>query len=293
MRALAFLVGHTALAFPVAQTFYGAVARNTGLTRQAENTALEQLFLSLHQLSALEYLRAAPSKADVGRVGIVAWYYGIYYAARAMLVAQTGAAAENHSGTANEWDQLFGQTSLVMAPFALRVTSLVSAATDAELAVLRRGLRHDLQQPPVTADEAHGACCGYLSGSADWYRWRTCTALRRDREFRALGVADFRTRAARELRDRRLAGKTVGFVHQAYRYRGKANYREALFLAYGSTTETLLTAFVDDLRTVLHAFLGMAGAHVERRLGTTVWTEFVDDVEANRAFSLSPRTVWA
>ena len=52
----------------------------------------------------------------------------------------------------------------------------------------------------------------------------------------------------------------MGFVHQASRYRGKANYREALFLQYGKSTATILDGFVADQVIVLRAFLAMAGA---------------------------------
>ena len=85
----------------------------------------------------------------------------------------------------------------------------------------------------------------------------------------------------------------MGFLHQAARYRGKANYREALFLAYGHSTETLLKGFVADQATVLRAFLAMAGAFASRKLGKTLWAEFVDDVDANRAFSTSAASVWS
>ena len=70
----------------------------------------------------------------------------------------------------------------------------------------------------------------YLSGSAKWYAWKTTEEVRKSPAYKALGVSDFRTKAARSLRDACLSPRTMGFVHQASGYRGKANYREALFL---------------------------------------------------------------
>jgi hypothetical protein len=116
--------------------------------------------------------------------------------------------------------------------------------------------------------------------------------LRQAKEFKALGVRDFRKKAAQRLRDQRLGRKSVGFLHQAIRYRGKANYREALFLGYGPSTETLLAGYVDDLATVLSGFVIMAGAFVVHRLGQPLWDDFVADVESRRAFSLSARPIW-
>ncbi|MDZ4086937.1 MAG: hypothetical protein U1E69_09050, partial [Tabrizicola sp.] len=144
-----------------------------------------------------------------------------------------------------------------------------------------------------TKDDAVGAAVGYLSGSARWYAWRTEESLKLNRAFKELEVENFRTKQAQILRDQWLGRKSVGFVHQASRYRGKANYREALFLAYGSSTEGSLTGFVDDMYVVLKGFLAMAGAFASRKLGNQLWSEFVTDVDAKRAFTASPNEVWS
>ena len=85
----------------------------------------------------------------------------------------------------------------------------------------------------------------------------------------------------------------MGFLHQASRYRGKANYREALFLAHGRATDAALEGFVANQVVVLRAFLAMAGAFASRKLGKSLWGEFVADVEAQRAFTTSAASVWA
>jgi hypothetical protein len=226
-------------------------------------------------------------------MGIVTWYYGIYYAASGMIAAQDGSLQNDHASTANSWDRHFAARALAMPPFGLRLTTLEEKAYKAEVAQLRNGNNSDLRTAPTNPDEAHGACCAYLSGSAGWYKWRTEEDLRQSRDFKDLGVVNFRTKLAREFRDERLARKSLSFVHQAIRYRGKANYREALFLGYGIATETLLAGYVDDLAKVLRAFVAMAGAYASKRLGSDLWTEFIDDVEARRAFSLSPAEVWS
>jgi len=107
-----------------------------------------------------------------------------------------------------------------------------------------------------------------------------------------LGVKDFRTKIAQELRDKRLSGRGIGFLHQAFRYRGKANYREALYLGYGTSVETTLALYIDDLSVVLDAFVTAAGLFCARRLGAAVWSEFVSDIEGHRAFSISPNSLW-
>ena len=47
------------------------------MTSLVENTVFEQLFLGLHHLSALEKIKGIRPGADVARIGVLAWYYGI------------------------------------------------------------------------------------------------------------------------------------------------------------------------------------------------------------------------
>ena len=174
-----------------------------------------------------------------------------------------------------------------------RVSSLVEKTYKNEVATLQNGSVGRLQTCPITAEDALGAAAGYLAGSAKWYTWKTEEALKRHRAFKELGVESFRSKAARALRDEWLERKSVGFIHQAARYRGKANYREALFLAYGSGTEKILSGYLEDMHAVLRAFLAMAGAFACRRLGKALWSEFVADVDLKKAFTTRPGDVWA
>ena len=174
-----------------------------------------------------------------------------------------------------------------------RVSSLVEKTYKNEVATLQNGSVGRLQTCPITAEDALDAAAGYLAGSAKWYTWKTEEALKRHRAFKELGVESFRSKAARALRDEWLERKSVGFIHQAARYRGKANYREALFLAYGSGTEKILSGYLEDMHAVLRAFLAMAGAFACRRLGKALWSEFVADVDLKKAFTTRPGDVWA
>jgi hypothetical protein len=263
------------------------------MNAHVENTVLEQLFLGLHHLSALERMKDVSPCTDVARIGILAWYYGVSNAASAMIAAQSGSFQEDHSGTARMWDSDIAARGLAMEPFSWRVSSLVEAVFSPEVQAYRSGSVGNLQIKPNTHPDAIGVAAGYLSGSAKWYAWKSTEDVRRSAEYKKLGVSDFRKKVARELRDARLSQRSIGFVHQASRYRGRANYREALFLAYGKSTEATLKDFVADQASVLRAFLAMAGAFSSRKLGRTLWDEFVSDVDANRAFSTSATSVWS
>src|SRR6266436_2572661 len=99
MRALRTLVAGGQINFATANAFYASQTRRMMDTLH-ENTVLEQLFLSLHHLSALDRLSAVAPVADVARIGILTWYYGVSNAASAMTAAQDGTFQEDHAGTA-------------------------------------------------------------------------------------------------------------------------------------------------------------------------------------------------
>lgn len=292
MRALRLVIEHDGLTYASAKGFYSGV-QQIKLNEHQQNTVLEKLLLGLHQLAALQSMTAADRQADIARMAVIAWYYGVYAAASAMVTAQEGTAHETHAQIAKAWQNQFARRQLAMYPFDLQVTTLVKSAARAEVdALLRGAARANLMARPNSLGEAHQALCGYLSGSATWYRERAELKLKREKAYKDLGVSDFRTRGARALRDDRLAGATVCFVHQAFRFRGKANYREALFLAHGRGVENTISEFVRDMAIVLHAILAMAGAFAFQKLGLSLAKNFLEDLDMHRAFSIDPRVVW-
>lgn len=292
MKALRLIIEHDALDFDMATRFY-QLEGSRKMDLLVENTVFEQLLLGLHHLSSLGKM-AASNCADFARIGILAWYYGIYNASSAMIAAKNGSFQEDHSGTAKLWDQEIAFPGLAMRPFSLRISSLLEKTYKEEIEAYRKGSNHKLIHTPVNINDAHGAIAGYLSGSAKFYAWKEEINVKKTREFKDLGVSDFRTKAARELRNKKLESKPIGFLHQSFRYRGKANYREALFLAYKKYPSSPdLTKFINDQYIVLMGFLQMAGAYASRKLGKDLWRNFLDDVEINRSFELSPYRVWS
>ncbi len=292
MRAKSILVQDCATNFSTAKSFYAKVQRKD-LTERQVNSIYEQLLFSLHQVAALNGLALVPNKADVARVGIVTWYYGVYGAASAMIAAADGSFPATHAATALQWDRQFALPKLAMEPFGDRLSSLVSHDIENELRVPRSRGKHALTSVPRTVEQAWGCHAEYLSGTANWEKWNVEQRVRQSRDFKALGVSDFRKKPARELRDESLRQKSICFLHEASRYRGKANYRDAIYLAYGTSVPKLAAGFIDDLLTVLMAFAAMAGAYCSKRMGRVRWDDFVSCLEKNRAISISPSAVWA
>jgi hypothetical protein len=290
MHALSILVQSSTVPFDKQgiQSFYTRVQRSSALTGQAINTTFEQLLMSLHHVSALRAMRG--KERDLARVAIMTWYYGTYCAASAMIAAKDGTQQQDHMGTANAWDRQIVANSHALAPFAYRLTTLEKSTAKRELATLRGSNTFDLGSRPSNPAEAYGACMSYLSGTREYREWQICEGLQGELQQR--GLTNFRTAAARELRDARLRGKALGFLHEAFRYRGKANYRDALFLTYGSSIGATTHGFIEDLEIVLNAFIVMAGAFCAHRITPSLWQAFLADLSTQLQLAVMPQDVW-
>jgi hypothetical protein len=291
MRANAMLIDHQGFDLKVLSDFYRGEHKSV-LDDRVINSILEHLILSAHQLSALEKLSFVKPQADVARVASVAWYYGIYAAATAMVAAQERKVQDNHTQTANSWDRQLVQTGKILKPFDISVSTLLKKEAELEIDAYRRGPKTNLVAPPETLDQAHDYVAGYLSGTRKWTQWKIEEEIKKSTPFKKAGFKDFRTIGARAMRDERLKKQSISFVHQAIRFRGKANYREALYLAHGRHVDATIEGFIPDQAAVLRAFSMMAGVFCLRRVGREIETAFLDDLEKNRAFSLDPVLLW-
>ena len=95
-----------------------------------------------------------------------------------------------------------------------------------------RGYKQYNNKKPKTVDVACGACCSRLERTTDTCREKEEYRIRCLKEFREKGFDNFRKKEARQIRDSYLAKKSCGFLHEAYRFRIKPNYRDVPFLIY-------------------------------------------------------------
>lgn len=92
MRALAILADKQAFSHQALRQMYQRVQRRN-LNQEADTLAFEMLLMALHNLGCLKSLSSpTTNKYEVLRSAIVAWYYCIYYAAKAMVAAASGTA---------------------------------------------------------------------------------------------------------------------------------------------------------------------------------------------------------
>jgi hypothetical protein len=132
-----------------------------------------------------------------------------------------------------------------------------------------------------TRGHAQAMLLSYLRGTGEYYYAQVKRELL-DKDLRKLKLPNFRSKAAQEVRDKRMAGREYNFLHLAFRYRGKANYRDSLFLAYGAAQLLDAKPFFADLATVARFAAGCALAYIERRMPSD-HAAFRADLTANFA----------
>lgn len=284
MRALAILTQDANFNRAVATIVRGGNWKRED-RQSLQDLAFEKLFLAQSYLAALRSLTSVENPYDIARMAIVSWYYCIYFSSQAMLAITGHHVPDEHQKTARVWlNQLVIGPSkpLIAYPFNLNVTSLVKATADKECEQQRRDTGQDVNTTPLTLDQAHDAHVSYLKGSSGFYREKEEDRVRASRAFRDAQYNDFRKKGAREMRDSALCKRGVGFLDMAFRYRGKANYRDAIFLSYGKhSTQTQMSRFVKDTHVVASTYYAMSRAWVSCRVLIDDWNHFLDDLRVN------------
>lgn len=260
---------------------YSSVQRRHPVDREADTLVMENALLALHNISSLDSMNIAANKYDIVRSAIISWYYTIYYFCSAMTLAASGTNVESHTGTARIWQADIVNRKLAIGPFGLSVKDLTSYAVKTTINLLRNGNVAKLPDRPNNEYEAWGAIYSYLDGTADYEKWRIEEDLKKSKEFKQLNVTDFRKKEARTLRDSRLSGAMVNFLIQAFRFRGKANYRDSIYLSYGDNGTEAINQFIADLENVARKFTRMASFYILRRIERGAWEAFISDLETN------------
>ncbi|WP_144436252.1 hypothetical protein [Lysobacter antibioticus] len=257
------------------------------INRLADTIVFENIFMAFNHVAGLaSILNDVENSYDISRPAIAIWYRTIFSAASAMVVAATGALPSTRDAIADAWQTELANRGLIISPFSLVLSSLISARYQAEVDAYRGGNEFDINSPPRNYEQAWGGIVSYLAGTADYERGRAEILIRETNEFRALEVDNFRTKASQQVRDAYLQNMKVSFLVQARRYAGKANYRDSIFLTYGEDRRDQLDQFLVDLVSVAKAFLRMACTYCSCRVEPGTWDQFVDDVESNSRLSL-------
>lgn len=284
MRGLAILTENH-FSHEELRQFYQAVQRR-GANEEADALAYESLVMSLHNVSAIDSMEEIENPYPVVRSAIIAWYYATYYSAKAMLAASSGTDPQTHASAGKIWQSELVNAHLVMSPFDLSITDITPSHVREVIINLRGGNAHDLNTEPTDRELALGAAFSYLKGTAEYEQWRIEEQVKDSAAYKQGGFNNFRSDAAKALRDAKLGPAHVNFLVQAFRYRGKANYRDAIYLSYGRDETDRLSQFVTDLGTVSAAFSLMAAHYIAKRVVRNDWELFVADITEYAKFDL-------
>ena len=289
MRALSMLIENESFEEAKIRGHYKTVNRRKS-NPEVDTLVFENMMMAFHnQASLVRLVEDATHPYDVCRSAIISWYYGTYFTCSAMIAAASGSKQETHAHTAKVWQSDIVDQGLVMTPFSLSLSSLVEKDIETEISTYRGSNKYDLNKYAENDDEAWDAIVSYLKGTGEYEKWRVEERIKASREFKALGVDNFRTKKARELRDEQLAKNGVNYLIQAFRYRGKANYRDSLFLSYGDDNTKKIESFVQDLEKVSRTFQRMAACYLSRRVVKGAWSVFIADLQTNSRLSLEPQ----
>jgi hypothetical protein len=281
MRGLSIIVNSPLFSEKAIADHYSSVPRRYPVQQEKDTLVMENVLLALHNVSSLNSMNIAANKYDIVRSAIISWYYAIYYFCSAMILAASGNNKESHAGTARIWQADIVNRDLVINPFGLSVTDLTSDAIKTTINTLRNGNIAKLPNCPSNKYKAWGAIYSYLDGTANYEKWRIEEEIKKSKEFKKLNAINFRKKEARTLRDSRLSKAKVNFLNQAFRFRGKANYRDAIYLSYGNNRKDAINQLIADLENVASKFARMASFYISRRLNRDIWRTFISDLEEN------------
>lgn len=285
MRALSIYCDGNEFSHESLRYFYMPVQRRPA-NEAGDTLALEFLTMAMHNVSSLDSMKCIENPYPIVRSAIVSWYYATYYSSKAMLAASSGSDPQTHASAGKIFQSEIVDRGLVKHPFDLTLKNLIPSIIKSKINALRSGNAHDLNTFPENEEMAFGALCSYLKGTSEYEQWRLEEQVKSSSEYRRGGFNNFRTNAAKALRDAKLSPASVNYLVQAFRYRGKANYRDAIYLSYGSDQSARLNQFVEDLCVVSGAYTRMAAHYSARRIVRSDWEAFVEDIGTYVQFDL-------
>lgn len=288
MKALKVCCENERLNYSNIRSFYDGIRPSNSIGIEQEVASFEYLVFGLHYLSAMKEFGKVECKTAIIRSAIITWYYSIYYCTKAMLVASTGNEAETHSKIAKMFHSDLVSKGKILDPFHWTIESLVPNDYKAEIEALKNGNPYDTNTSPQNEYEAKGVLLSYLNGTAKRESEISQVNIKKSKEFKALNVNDFRKKVARELRDNQLKNKKVNFLNQSFRFRGKANYRDGIYLTFDNNyiSEDVMDTFLDDLTVVAQAFTLMSYEFVRKSVRRMSWENFCEDYNKNNKIML-------
>jgi hypothetical protein len=245
------------------------------LTTLNNSIIFESLYSSLtNSLSLQTSAKNSSSESWMLPGSIVSWYYSVYFSVLSMFGSTGQIVDDNHASVF----RAFGSnlSDHMPHPFNMKASYVKNEEYQSKLPQHDSANSFSLSKTfPENEDAARGMLLEYLSGNTKYY-----TGLTKERILKKSSFSHFRTEAAKEDRNKQLQ-KTIAFMHCAFRYRGKANYRDGIYLTYGQSSAAETKAFLEDM-AVVSKFMFISGLALAYRspLNPEV-VKFIDDINTN------------
>lgn len=285
MRALAIKSASLVDDRMAAQQFYSQKVKSR-CSLDADVQALESHYKALHCLATVKSIASSRDTYDLILPAIVSWYYALYFASQAFLWARSGQAPHTHAGTAKLLQHHVILKDLFIEPFNMNVPTIVEKESEDHMSTNYPCERFELINEPITSKDAQSALVAYLRGTAKYRQEMVKQELRKTPEFKSLQVDNFRTTKARTLRDARFRKQHVNILVEAFRYRGKANYRDGLYLSYGEDYVDKMRRWAEDMHFVARAFMVMVTTYLVYSAPSKLWKEYCSDIKIHTRFNL-------
>lgn len=283
MKALRIYCEKEQFQYQNIKEFYKNERPSNSVKIEQEVYSFQNLAFAVHNLHALKELKNVDCKFSVVRSAIIAWYYCIYNGTKAMLVASSGNDAETHAKVANMFHADLVDKNKILEPFSWNIENLIATEIKSTIENLRQGNTYNTNDCPQTEIEAKGVLLSYLNGTAKRASELAQENIKKDKKFKELKVDNFRTKKAREIRDQQLIKMKVNFLNQSFRFRGKANYRDAIYLTLNNNymNEAVISQFIEDMTIVANSYTKMAYEFTRKSVRKTSWNEFIKDFDEN------------
>jgi uncharacterized protein (UPF0332 family) len=243
----------------------------------------DNVMMALNYHSSLKAMLNHSNHSDFLVNGVISWYYSIYNSAKAMLTANKQNLLDpNHSSVARMWYCDFVLSNKIPAPFNIGVSSL--SKEDEETLNYKENAReidYNLFKNPKNINEAEIGVKMYLSGLIKNERDKVEKNIKKDK-----GIENFRKKDNASIRDESFSKtKHIGFLNMAFRCRGKANYRDALFLTYNTDAVPRQKELIENMIKTTDAFLKLTSYYLYYRLPKDYWHILLDDLKIHSTLS--------
>lgn len=198
------------------------ISHVTKSCQDRERNVLHKLELAHEYFQVLKLLSSNPEEArKCARMAIVSSYYCIYFLSQAMICAVDRSEQYSHMGVAKSfYNHIAKKKGHIVEPFSFTTSSFIESIYQQDIKQLNVNAFNNCK--PNTVEEAYSCCIAFLRTTADFYRKEKEKKIKKDK-----GILSFRPKEKQLVRNIELQ-KLGGccFLHQAYRFRCKANYKD-------------------------------------------------------------------